>query len=72
MVPILLTLGVLLPTLGTLWFFTSEDSPFRALSIAVPISLIAGGTLVLVLGILNVMHLAYLMRGKGTSRRSNL
>jgi len=57
-VPILLTLGVMLPILGGLWFVTDEDSPFRALSIFVPIGLIVAGLIVLVVALLNVSYLS--------------
>ena len=61
-VPILLTLGLLLPLLGALWFLTDDDSPFRALNIAVPISLIAVGVILFILAILNIVHLAHVLR----------
>jgi hypothetical protein len=60
-VPILLTLGVMLPALGGLWFVTDEDSPFRALSVYVPVSLILFGLVLLVAAILNVLYLSQYM-----------
>ncbi|HVT88648.1 MAG TPA: hypothetical protein VHD56_07350 [Tepidisphaeraceae bacterium] len=54
--PFLLTYGVVLPTLGFLWFWTEDDSPFRAAGIVLPLGLIGFGLVLLGTGILNVMH----------------
>lgn len=67
LVPILLTLGVLLPALGGFWFFTDDDSPFKLLHIAVPVGLIFLGALMFVLGIFNAMHLGHLLKAKANS-----
>jgi hypothetical protein len=61
-VPILITNGVMLPTLGGLWFLTDEDSPFRIPGIALPIALIAVGIILLALGLANAMALRHLLR----------
>ena len=61
-VPILLTNGVMLPVLGALWFATEDDSPFRIPGIALPISLIGVGLVLLALGIANALALRHLLR----------
>lgn len=56
-VPLLLTHGLLLLTLGGLWFLTDEDSIYRPLGAGTALAMIAGGAILLALGILNVLHL---------------
>jgi RsiW-degrading membrane proteinase PrsW (M82 family) len=62
LVPILLTLGIMLPALGGLWFCTDGDSPFRALSLWVPIALIFFGFLLLAVAMVNVFYLAHALK----------
>jgi hypothetical protein len=61
-VPILLTNGLMLQVLGAMWFATDDDSPFRIPGIALPISLIAIGVVLLALGIANALALRHLLR----------
>ncbi len=56
LIPILLTNGVMLPVLGAAWFALGEDSRFRVVGPAVPITLIVVGVVLLGLGLLNVLQ----------------
>jgi hypothetical protein len=71
MVPILLTGGLGLPVLGILWFKTDASSPFRMMGMGLPISLIAIGSLFLVVGILNVMQLRRELREPGVLKHAS-
>jgi uncharacterized membrane protein YidH (DUF202 family) len=59
LIPIMLTAGVMLPTLGGLWFTTDTTSAFRGTGEWVPFTLIGVGVLLLVLGLVNAFHVRH-------------
>ncbi|HEY7087512.1 MAG TPA: hypothetical protein VH518_05440 [Tepidisphaeraceae bacterium] len=59
LIPILLTSGVMLPTLGILWFMTDEESPFRRVGMGVPVTLIVVGAVLLLLGLVNAFQVKH-------------
>jgi hypothetical protein len=70
-VPILLTGGVGLPTLGILWFKTDADSPFRLVGMGLPVGLIVTGAMFLFVGIVNVLFLRRELRGPGAAKHAS-
>ena len=60
-VPIMLTLGVMLPTLCGLWYMLDEGSPFKKINSKLPPVLLGIGVLFLLCGILNVIQLKHLL-----------
>jgi hypothetical protein len=64
-IPILLTLGVALPSLGGAYFALNKDSTFRAsVSAAVAIVLLACGPVLLLLALLNMMQVRAALRSR--------
>ena len=62
LIPILLTLGVLLPALGSLKWLMPPDSPFTALPLTGVIASIALGAVLLLLAIANMVHVRHLLQ----------
>lgn len=65
-IPVLLTLGVLLPALGGGWFVLPPESTFKPVGSTLPIVLLALGPLMLLMAAFNMMHVRSVMQ----SRRS--
>src|SRR5262245_41296130 len=62
LIPIMLTAGIMFPTLGLLWFTTDTTSPFRRAGDWVPFTLIGAGMVLLLLGLVNALHVKHLMQ----------
>jgi hypothetical protein len=58
-IPILLTLGVLLPALGSLPFIATADSPFAAVQPPVAITFIAIGVILLLAAMVNMIQVKH-------------
>jgi len=63
LIPILLTLGVLLPVLGAVWFVVPAESPFKAVGQELPWAMLLIGPVFLVVGILNMLQVRAALRG---------
>lgn len=61
MIPILLTCGLMLPSLGILWFMADVDSVVRRSGLWLPLTLIAMGAILLLLGVINMAQVRHLM-----------
>ena len=55
-IPILLTLGLLFPVVGSLKWLAGEGSPFAEWDIWVPVALGLAGAGLLAVGIINILH----------------
>lgn len=55
LIPLLLTAGALCEALAVAWFSTEADSPYRRVSVALPIVLIVSGSLLLFSGLINIL-----------------
>jgi len=64
LIPIMLTAGLMLITLGALWFMTDTTSPFRRPGEWVPFVLIAAGVMLLLLGLVNALHVRHLLQAR--------
>jgi hypothetical protein len=64
LIPIMLTAGLMLPTLGALWFMTDTTSPFRRVGDWVPFVLIGAGVMLLLLGLVNALHVRHLLQAQ--------
>jgi hypothetical protein len=62
MIPILLTFGLMLPTLGILWFTSDPASTVRASGLWLPVTLIVLGAIMLLLAIINMAQVKHLLR----------
>ena len=69
LIPILLTLGVLLPALASLKWLMTADSPFTALPIPAAGMLIALGAVLLVMAVFNMLHVRHLLQLTQPRRR---
>ena len=70
MIPVLLTCGVLLGTLGGLWFTLDPDAPLRASRGAwLPATLIAIAAVLLALAAINMAQVRHLLRASASSKR---
>ncbi len=70
LIPIMLTLGVLLPAIATLKWILAEDSPFAALPLGAVMALLAIGAVLQALAILNMLHVRHLLQLTQTRRPS--
>lgn len=61
LIPILLTAGLILPTLATLWFTTEEESPFRRPGVGLPITFVIVGVLLLGTAVVNMLQVKHQM-----------
>jgi hypothetical protein len=62
LIPILLTVGVLMPLVGGLKWLRGSDSPFAAWPLWAPVVLFLCGLLLLTLGYANMMQVRQMMR----------
>jgi hypothetical protein len=65
LVPIMLTLGVLLPVLCGIWYKLDSHSPFKKIDPKLPPVLMVMGLMFLALGVLNVLQLREMLRDGG-------
>jgi hypothetical protein len=63
LIPIMLTLGILLPVLGAAWFVMPVESPFKAVGQELPWAMLLIGPVFLVVGILNMLQVRAALRG---------
>lgn len=61
LVPIMLTLGVMLPILSGIWYTLGNDSPFKKVKPTIPPVLLGVGIVFLIFGIMNVLQLRQLL-----------
>ena len=70
LIPILLTLGILMPAMATLKWLAPSDSPFAAWPIGAVAALAALGVAMLALAVMNMLHVRHLMQQRtATARR---
>jgi hypothetical protein len=62
LVPILLTLGLMLPALAGLWFMADDGSPFKLVGRWLPFALLGLGAVLLSLGLVNIMVLKHQLK----------
>jgi hypothetical protein len=66
-IPVLLTLGVFVPSLGCAWFFLGEESALRQLDRRLVIACIVAGPVLLGLAVINMIQVrGMLAAGKGS------
>lgn len=56
LIPILLTLGLLMPALGSAWFLLPPESPFKQSGSELPLAMLVIGPVFLVVAILNILQ----------------
>jgi hypothetical protein len=61
-IPILLTCGVLLPSLAGAWFWTDEDSLVRTTGLWLPVTLLVLGAAFLLLAVVNMAQVRHMLR----------
>lgn len=66
-IPVLLTLGLLLPSVATLKYLTNPESPFRSWSNTHVLLLAAVGLVSFILAIINIMEVQNLLRQRRRS-----
>ena len=67
LIPVLLTLGVMLPLVGSLKWWSSPESPFRAWSETPVLLLIAIGVVSLMMAVMNMIQVRDLLRQRQRS-----
>lgn len=69
LVPIMLTLGVMLPILAGLWYILGNDSPFKKIKPTIPPVLMGIGIVFLVFGVMNVLQLRQILNDPKPEKR---
>ena len=65
LIPVLLTMGVMLPALAAMWFASDTNSIVRTTGRWLPITFIVLGAVFLLLAIVNMAQVKHLMKDQG-------
>ena len=67
MIPILLTCGLIFPTLAALWFATGPEHVVRRTGMWLPVTLVVLGAVFLLLAVINMIQVRHLIAQRRTS-----